>query len=248
MNIYNSLIQNGYYVGSAYDIFSEEELIKLENAISNDVKLGYDVQYPDGNYKWLYRLTASPKPDESKPYDPNFNNPISPNQIEVKKKIVKSENMIIDQQWYFTGYSCISDYYDNLSTAKEKITNFIREIYSVTNPINLDPLQITVYEEGDFILPHSDGKSQNRLCALLIYLGSPDNYDSNKGGRLFIQPNGVPFHSNKSSIYDMKISVDPVRPNYVLLDFTQHNLLHAVEICKQKFNRYAILTFPTIVT
>lgn len=247
MHIYDSLIQNGYYVGSSYDIFSEEELIKLENTISNDIKLGYDVQLPDGNHKWLYRLTASPKPDDPKPYDPSFSNPIPHNQIEVKRDIVKSKNMVIDQQWYFTGYSCISGYYDNMSTAREKITNFIKDIYSISDPINLHPINITVYEKGDFILPHSDGKNQNRICALLIYLTSKENYNPNYGGRLYIQPTGVDYDPGKHTMYDMEVCVEPVRPNYVILDFTQNNVLHAVEICKQQFNRFAILTFPTIV-
>jgi Rps23 Pro-64 3,4-dihydroxylase Tpa1-like proline 4-hydroxylase len=248
MHVYESLIQNGYYVGSSYDIFSEQELIHLENAISNDVKLGYDVQFSDGNYKWLYNLTASRKPFDTAPYDHNSNKPIPHNQIKIKKERLRLQRKTIDQQWYYTGYNCISGSdYSTIETAKEKITNFVKDIYSISDPITLDPLNITVYDKGDFILPHSDGKNENRICALLIYLTSKENYDPSYGGRLYIQPSGIDYDIGSNTIYDMQVCVEPVRPNYVILDFTQHNVLHAVEICKQQFNRYAILTFPTII-
>ncbi len=248
MNIFDELISKGYYIGSSYDILTEQELVKLENVIANDIKLGYDVLLSPGNYhsyKWHYNLTAGRKPFDPYPYDPNFNKPVPHNLISKKKQLIKSQGKVIDQQWYFTDFETLKQSYPDIKVVKEKIKKFVNSIYNSYDNVVVDGLQATVYEVGDFIEPHHDGKNENRLCALIIYLGSPADYDANKGGRLFLQPNEIPFDRSKSTLYDMTISIEPVRPTYVLLDFTKHNVLHAVEPVKEHFSRFSLICFPT---
>lgn len=241
MEIYDKLIRDGYYIGSSYDIFTEEELIGLEQDIKSDLNLGFDSLNKQGVYKWMYRLTSSCSPDLS------ISDPIPYNQIEKTIKYLESMGSDIDQQWYFTNFCDLQKTPIDIVLAKQKISKYIQKIYNINEELQIEPLNVTFYKKGDFTNIHTDGFNQGRICAVLIYLCDPNNYTKDHGGRIFVQPRGHNFHNKKNTIDDMEVCIEPVRPYYLILDFTQNNLFHAVEICKQEFNRYALICFPTII-
>lgn len=227
MNIYDQLMSQGYYIGSGYDIFSENELIKLENNVSKILP-----NTPIGHTKWMRFITAQ-FPHNKKLEETNTFIPL--NELENRLKFIKDNDGKVDQQWYFSDISALPIHnFDALSYSR-KISNFIGEIYDTDSRyIHLNPLNVTYYAKDDFIDEHRDGKNLNRLCAFLLYFGNNQLHIKEQGGRLIINSTGEPIY------------IEPVRPNYVILDFTKHNILHAVEKCATDFNRFTLLCFPTL--
>ena len=88
-----------------------------------------------------------------------------------------------------------------------------------------------IHENGDFIEPHTDGNNLGRLCVILAYLSDIEDYNDG-GGKLIIRDKDNNTHE-----------VLPVKGNYVMLDFTNHNINHAVEVVKNDFERYCYLSF-----
>jgi len=113
----------------------------------------------------------------------------------------------------------------------------VKRIYEHENldEDNINPYdQITCFEEGDLIQPHSDGLNPGRICALLIYL-NPDWKDGD-GGELVL----VPKHGEK-------LLIPPTLGTVVALDFTNplNNLSHEVRPVIGNFKRWNYLKFVT---
>ena len=86
---------------------------------------------------------------------------------------------------------------------------------------------LTLYEIGDFIEPHNDGIDTNKLCVILIYLN--DDYQDGFGGELIIENN---------------IIVPPIFGQVAILDFTNNNPNHSVNMVKNdNFKRFAFIRF-----
>lgn len=238
MNIYEQLISQGYYVGSSFDIFSEGELVDLENKISNVMPTS-----ELGQTKWLRFVTAQ-FPHDKKLEETNKFIPL--NELEDRLKFIKDNNGIIDQQWYFSDICALHIPNFDGTIYINRVADFIGKIYNIDRKyINARPLNVTHYAKDDFIDQHRDGRNAKRLCAFLLYFGDPKSYKKEYGGRLFVSNKKI-FNYNDYSLYDNHfISVEPVRPNYVILDFTKHNVIHAVEKCFTDFNRFTLLCFPT---
>lgn len=231
-------MSQGYYIGSGYDIFSEKELDNLEHNISNILPNTSSFQE-----KWMRFITAQ-FPHNKELEKTNTFIPLS--ELENRLQFIKDNNGIIDQQWYFSDITALPiPNFDGLFYIR-KVADFIGKIYNTDSKfVHARPLNVTHYAKDDFIDQHRDGKNARRLCAFLMYFGNPKTYHKEYGGRLFITNKDIPNFMDKS-IYDNHfISIEPVRPNYVILDFTKHNLVHAVEKCFTDFNRFTLLCFPT---
>lgn len=230
-------MHRGYYVGNSYDIFTEEELINLETEITNLLP-GSE----ENNQKWNRCISANFDDNELQKYD-SF---IPFHEIENRKKFINDNNGIVTQQWYFTDLMSLRIKNLDYSLYKDRIRKFIAGIYN-TNfmSLNINPINVTYYDKEDFIAPHKDGQNARRLCAFLLYFGDSRSYSKENGGRIFISQKEVPNYMDYSIYTDNYMSVEPIRPNYVILDFTKHNVVHAVEKCLTTFNRYSLLCFPT---
>lgn len=121
----------------------------------------------------------------------------------------------IDQIWFYS------------EVKSRKVLDFRYKLYSLfyeTNTGNCGT-QLSLYNDGCFLNNHQDGYSDNRHCAMLIYLST--DWEDGMGGELVI---------------DNSTIVPPIYGNVAILDFTKHNVHHMVNEVKG-FNRYCLLSF-----
>jgi Rps23 Pro-64 3,4-dihydroxylase Tpa1-like proline 4-hydroxylase len=93
----------------------------------------------------------------------------------------------------------------------------------------------TLFEEGNLIKEHRDGRNPGRICALMIYLN--ENWKENDGGELVL----IDKQGEKQII-------TPKYGNIVILDFTKedNNLSHEVLRVNGEFKRWTYLHFVTL--
>lgn len=141
----------------------------------------------------------------------------------------------ITQYWYF---NTITYEYDTHSPLANTLLKIQKDVVATHYNVDIDKVfkpdgdsrwysQNTYFPKGSFITPHSDGINPGRLCAILIYLSG--HHEINYGGNLIID--------------DGTLVVPPMDGNVVLLDFTEHNVPHAVDILTKEYGRYTYLTF-----
>ena len=141
----------------------------------------------------------------------------------------------ITQYWYF---DTITHQYDTRKLLANTLIKIQKDIVSTHYDVDIDKVfklegdqcwysQNTYFPKGSFITPHSDGSNPGRLCAILIYLS--ENHELSYGGNLIID--------------DGNLVVPPKPGNVVLLDFTEHNVPHEVDILTNEYGRYTYLTF-----
>lgn len=125
----------------------------------------------------------------------------------------------------------VSEFGKNLEKISEEI---VKKEYQ---EFNIQPTDIrsrgglTYYEDGDFIEMHADGKNETRLCVILLYLNNDWNKDC--GGELILE----------DSAHNKIASVPPKFGDYVILDFVQNNVRHAVNKIKNGFKRFTFAHF-----
>jgi Rps23 Pro-64 3,4-dihydroxylase Tpa1-like proline 4-hydroxylase len=246
-NVLNQLLDTGYYVGNGYDILTKEELEEIESVVKKDLSRGLENSITKNQTsRWKYFITGKWNNDE---LAERMNKKIDIDEINERKKFITDNNIITDQSWYSIHidgylYSNIDMFIMNI-----KFKDFIKKLYNIPqeDDVQIGTPEITLYKKDDFILCHQDGQNKNRLCGILLYLDDANNlYEDDWGGRLFIESSKSQKNLNgNESIYSLETNVRPLRPNYVVIDFSKNNPWHAVEPCKVDFNRLAILTFAT---
>jgi len=217
----HQLLNKGYYVGkiaeivddlSAFDNFSNE-LISLSNA--------------NRSKYYMYRHNV----DHGYP---KLENRIELWEIPKRKKLVDDNKLHVFQQWCESmrdpngELNHIRDFFRNVTEST------VFKIYPELNSNNVYHTDsFTIFENGDFILDHTDGENIGRLCVILIYLSDPATYNDG-GGNLVI---------TDQSNHQTTEAVVPVRGNYTLIDFTKHNIRHKVEVVKNNFQRFCYINF-----
>ena len=205
------LFEKGYISFNIKDI-GEEFYNQLEkaippNSITNDkfINLQNTIINVNNKSKPLY---------ESKIVDKSFE------ELDIIKNTIlnnySTENGYgIDQIWFYADVT------------SRKITNFKHTIYSLFYEHNTGNCgtQLSLYNDGCYLRNHQDGYSDNRHCAMLIYLST--DWEDGMGGELVI---------------DNSTIVPPIYGNVAILDFTKHNAHHMVNEVKG-FNRYCLLSF-----
>jgi Rps23 Pro-64 3,4-dihydroxylase Tpa1-like proline 4-hydroxylase len=88
--------------------------------------------------------------------------------------------------------------------------------------------KLQFYNEGCEIKLHDDGKQSDRICVFLYFLNN--EWNTENGGHLILH-----------DLYGNDITVNPVFPNFVVLD-TDKNLFHEVEKVKKGI-KYNIVCF-----
>jgi GDP-L-fucose synthase len=216
---FSSLHKDGFYVGHINEIVRTERH-EFEDAIKIIKQLATNERENYFNYRYSI-VGESEYPDL-----------IKISEIEKRKQQVEENNLGVIQKWY-EMLSVIE-----IPTLYPYFVKLIESFISKPYPeIDIDKKNMychasfALYEDGDFIEEHRDGDNPGRLCAVFIYLSDSKDYNDG-GGKLIITKND-----------GTKIEILPVRGNYVILDFTTHNLIHKVEPVKNGFKRYSYLGF-----
>ena len=213
---FDSLLTEGYYLGNINDIIPDME--EFDKKII-DVKKTFE---DPGKY-YQYRHVIQMHPE--------YGMWCNVDEIPERRKLVETSNYTIGQQWYdstvpneFTEK--IKSYFHDILKRFINIPYPELEFTQKTNCWFVDSL--TVFANGDFIEPHTDGKNPGRLCVVLIYLSDPA--DQVDGGGEFV-------------LEDKNLVIKPVKGNFLILDFTKHNLKHTVKMVKNNFLRFTYNCF-----
>jgi len=235
MTIYENLLEYGYYNGSSLEIFTPDEIRKLQDYIIRNIQRSF---VNEKKNDWYYFLSCD-WPDK----DPSKNKTLKYSEIPEQLQKIKDESATVTQSWYYKPYLDLSDKPLEFDVIYKKMNSYIAKIYNLDEKNVSGYPNITYYDKNDFIDVHEDGKNINRICGLLLYLTPEENYKKEYGGKLYLRPADLPIHPIEYTLEHLPIHVDPISPNMVILDFTKHNILHAVEKCYKNFYRTALLTF-----
>jgi GDP-L-fucose synthase len=212
----NDYLKYGYYVGKT------DEIIKNKEEFFEKIDLLVKSSETKDMYK--YRLDYNIFGPHEK-----YKVHLSEDEIPLRDQFIIENNRIVGQRWwesYGQSYTL-----DRLKEYFHKISEeFVAKLY----PEYADNLShvsnFTLYENGDFIKDHRDGKNEGRICVILIYLSHEKDYNDG-GGKLIIEENKI------------RTEVLPTNDNFCILDFTQNNPEHSVEAVKNNFRRFTYIDF-----
>lgn len=209
------LHSKGYYIGHVDEIITDYN--EFNQVIESIIRGSED---KSENYGYRHYIIDENYKDYART--------IPIDHISARKKLITENKLSVMQQWYEV-INPNKEFQTAIFYFRSIVNKFITELYP--NFINFRYQDsITLFENEDFISPHRDGQNPGRLCAILIYLSDPLNYIDG-GGILNLH-------------LDNKVEqVIPVRGNYVILDFIEHNIIHSVEAVKNNFKRFCYLTF-----
>ena len=212
----NDYLNYGYYVGKTDELttnkdeFFDKIDLLIKSSETKDIykyRLDYNIYGPHENYK--IHLTED--------------------EIPLRDQYIIENDRKVGQRWWESqgpSYTLdrLKEYFEKMSE------NFITKLYPeyVNNMSHVS--NFTLYENGDFIQKHRDGKNEGRICVILIYLSHEKDYNDG-GGQLIIEENKI------------KTTVLPINDNFCILDFTQNNPEHAVEVVKNNFRRFTFIDF-----
>jgi GDP-L-fucose synthase len=219
-------LEKGFHVGKTNEIFGEDKtefydkINELQSISTNCDHYGYRLDYKIPNHVVNdYKLH------------------ISGYEIIEREQLIKENNGQIGQRWWEvftkddTPIEIKMKFLELKNYFQEKTFNYLKKIYPKLNKDNIvHHDNFTLYENGDFIEPHSDGYNLGRYCVVLIYLSYEKDYNDG-GGKLMINDNG----------FDE--CVVPINENFSILDFTQNNPVHSVEPVKNDFRRFTYIDF-----
>jgi len=221
----DSLKERGFYVGDLTEIVRESDMPEFDT-MSTMIK-NLPIQDDTAFYHNCIIGTHN---------DPDWPMTIPISMIETRREKIKEHSRQVSQQWFQIANRSA---FDPLSHFRGIVKGFIRNFYPEINSehSNLEFRDyFTLYQNGDFIDKHRDGKNLGRIAAVLIYMSESDGYDNN-GGELVLQG-----EDQNMSAQD-HVTVPPIKGNYVILDFKEHNPWHTVNRVTGDFKRYCYLAF-----
>ena len=223
----DEFFKKGFYVGKTEEIVDSQE-----NFITNCNKVK-DLSKDKKLYKYRFDVRL-PIQDEFKhlklPYENTFN--LSEEQIKETQDFVDEHKDIVNifQRWWSSTIDFENALDGPRTYFRKLVEKFIIDIYPELKDNIVHHDNFSLYENGDFIQPHRDGQNEGRKCVVLIYLSHKEDYNDG-GGELVIHEN------------DYNDRVLPTNDNFVVLDFTQNNPNHAVEVVKNDFQRLLYINF-----
>jgi GDP-L-fucose synthase len=217
----SNLEENGYYWGETDNIFLNQ---RKHNEIISNIK---SIPLTADNYNYVYDVRNDGTENEYE-YNSQF---VEFDEIFNLEKYINDNNKHVIQKWKIMK-SNVNKLHFIKNYFREKIEKFISNIYPdlKDNTFHVDSL--TLYTDGDFIENHADGENAGRRCVVLIYLSDAIDYKSEDGGKLILNIN------DEETYY-----IDPIKENFVILDFTKNNLNHSVSAVKNEFKRYTYIDF-----
>lgn len=215
--IVRDLLTNGYVTGKTENIIVDTA--QFHYHIDNLIEKSIDKE--NYSYRFEYHNTDDPTHD--------YKHSIQKEEIESRDNFIKENGYDVIQRW--GEFSMGSKYYEEQQYLRGIVEKIVPKIYpELQNNISHYD-NFTLYENGDFITPHTDGLNPRRYCVVLIYLSHKENYNDG-GGRLVL-----------GSGNDIDGYVEPTNDNYTIIDFTKSETLHAVEEVKNNFKRYTYINF-----
>lgn len=216
MSNITELLANGFYAGQV------EEILEDSKILDEMFKFVSELFLKETTEECYFRqsINNSGYHNERWPMSERVN----------RRKFVKDHEHVVFQQWSEAAFQgpFVKFFYNLILTL---LRQYYPEIYQ-RNAGRYDNIQLTpsfaLYEDEDFIRPHQDGNNPGRIFALILYLSEEH---TNGGGELYLRGN----HNNALVV--------PKKGNYVILDFTQNNVVHEVRPVKNGFKRFSYITF-----
>ena len=220
----NDYLDEGAYVGNIMDFINDEEYNQMLSVIEK-VK-DYSIVNRDTELYCRYQLRL--KEDD---YEHNI--PLS--EVGERDLYVKDNNFKIFQKWFEfkikqnIGEPNYTDFFINIC---KKILNRFYPDVEINYGSGFGGF--TLYEDGHFIIDHKDGKNAGRLCVIIIYLSPESEYntDGGGGGELVIKTNS-----------QKEYTIKPILGTFSLLDFSENDVFHEVNMVKNGFKRYSFINF-----
>jgi len=218
----NDYLDEGAYVGNIMDFITNDEYNEMLSVIEK-VK-DYSVVNRDTELYCRYMINGDGDSYEHK---------IRLSDVEARDLYVKENNLSIFQKWF--EYSMKTepgnpDYFDFFKNFCKRILDHFYPNYEINYGARTGGF--TLYEDGHFITDHKDGNNVGRVCVIIIYLSPESEYNNDGGGELVIKTN-----SHK------EYTIKPILGTFSLLDFSENDVNHQVNMVKNGFKRYAFINF-----
>lgn len=151
-----------------------------------------------------------------------------------KQLHLSSVSMIDYKGAWILGEVCNDSYHiymDDIHLQQTRFTNYYFDEYqnSKHKDFSLGNTLVQFYDEGCMIGPHDDGAPTNRVATFLYFLN--ETWDEKNGGQLVINPNT-----------QNQVVVEPIFPNFVVLDQSENCVNNIHEVRKVKDNIKLTLT------
>lgn len=212
-------LSEGFYSGNIREILQEDQYLIFEKQASISRTI------IEENRQSLICKFDFEGMNNSDPHD------IQMSDVKDREDWILKNGFITNQKWYHLhGKELPDDYFRNLTSVIVK-NHYPYFPFDVSFP-ERGNASFTLYENGNFIKNHRDGFDSDRLCVVIIYLSEPFKYEDRLGGKLKV-----------TTSYGERFEVSPVLGNYCILDFSENNIDHEVEIVSGDFKRYAYTRF-----
>ena len=220
----NDYLDEGAYVGNIMDFINDEEYNQMLSVIEK-VK-DYSIVNRDTELYCRYQLRLK---------EDDYEHIIPLSEVEERDSYVKDNNFKIFQKWFeFKIKQNIDEpnYTDFFINICKKILNRFYPDVEINYGSGFGGF--TLYEDGHFIIDHKDGNNAGRLCVIIIYLSPESEYnaDGGGGGELVIKTNS-----------QKEYTIKPILGTFSLLDFSENDVFHEVNMVKNGFKRYSFINF-----
>jgi Rps23 Pro-64 3,4-dihydroxylase Tpa1-like proline 4-hydroxylase len=227
----NNFLIEGAYVGNLIDFISENELNDVEE-YANNLKQ-YIESRRESHLECIFTL-KNMKEDDFNKYD--FIRNVPYNDVEKTVKFMEENKLKSWQKWFMLKkpWEFKQLHGEILEKISLKIVNYLYKNKNYkTNDFDYSGT-FTLYENTHFIENHQDGKNENKICTVLIYLN--EEHNENDGGELVLNT-----YSNK------KLVIKPTLGTFVALDFTTGlGVEHSVNMVNGDFKRYTYINGYTL--
>ena len=218
----DNLLDEGAYVGDIMDFINDDEYNEMLSVIEKVKE--YSVVNRDTELSCHYMISN---------HKDDYKHTIPLSEVAERDLYIKDNNLKIFQKWF--EYEIKQEPYEPNYT--KFFMNFCKRILNRFYPdyeINYNGGfgGYTLYEDGHLIINHKDGDNPGRVCVIIIYLSSESEYNNDGGGELVIRTNS-----------EKEYTIKPILGTFSLLDFSQNDVHHQVNMVKNGIKRYAFINF-----
>jgi len=218
----NDLLTEGAYVGNMMDFINNDEYNEMLTV--NEKVKEYSIINRDTELYCRYMISN---------HVDDYEHRIPLSEVADRDLFIKDNNLKVFQKWFEYNIKQKPDepnYIDFFMNICKKILNRFYPNYEINYGGGFGGY--TLYEDGHFIIDHKDGNNEGRVCVIIIYLSSESEYNNDGGGELVIKTNS-----------EKEYTIKPILGTFSLLDFSQNDVHHQVNMVKNGFKRYAFINF-----